>query len=83
MFQAQDGFDFDLEEDTPTEEMIERMEEKLESAQSEQKNLFLIIFQVSNLMICRERGVLRPEESCKLYITLQTICKLYLTNSLL
>ena len=34
------------EENIPTEEMIERMEEKLEEAQSEQKNLFLIVFQV-------------------------------------
>lgn len=29
----------------PTEEMVERMEEKLEAAQADQKNLFLIIFQ--------------------------------------
>lgn len=34
------------EGDKPTEETVERMEEKLESAQSDQKNLFLIIFQV-------------------------------------
>lgn len=33
--------------DKPTEEMVERMEEKLEAAQADQKNLFLIIFQVS------------------------------------
>uniref|UniRef100_A0A6P7GAR9 Nuclear cap-binding protein subunit 1-like n=1 Tax=Diabrotica virgifera virgifera TaxID=50390 RepID=A0A6P7GAR9_DIAVI len=33
----------DLEK--PTEEMIEKMEEKLEGAQGDQKNLFLIIFQ--------------------------------------
>lgn len=32
--------------DKPTEEMVERMEEKLEAAQADQKNLFLIIFQV-------------------------------------
>ena len=31
----------------PTEETVERMEEKLEAAQADQKNLFLIIFQVS------------------------------------
>nr|CAG4643826.1 EOG090X03JL [Lepidurus arcticus] len=31
--------------DPPTEEVVERMEEKLEAAQSDQKNLFLIIFQ--------------------------------------
>ena len=30
----------------PTEEMVERMEERLEMAQSDQKNLFLIVFQV-------------------------------------
>jgi hypothetical protein len=29
----------------PTEEYVERMEEKLEAAQADQKNLFLIIFQ--------------------------------------
>ena len=42
-----DGLDFDIrDEDVPTEEMIERMEEKLETVQGEQKNLFLIVFQV-------------------------------------
>ncbi len=30
----------------PTEEQVEKLEEKLESAQGDQKNLFLIIFQV-------------------------------------
>lgn len=38
------GLDAD-DEEPPTEEMVERMEEKLENAQSQQKNLFLIIFQ--------------------------------------
>ena len=33
--------------DRPSEEAVERMEEKLEAAQADQKNLFLIIFQVS------------------------------------
>lgn len=33
-------------EEKVTEEMVERMEEKIESAQGDQKNLFLIIFQV-------------------------------------
>ncbi|NXE57586.1 NCBP1 protein, partial [Casuarius casuarius] len=33
-------------EDGPLEEQIERLQEKVESAQSEQKNLFLVIFQV-------------------------------------
>ncbi|XP_032777092.2 nuclear cap-binding protein subunit 1 isoform X1 [Daphnia magna] len=32
-------------EEQPTEEMVERMEERLEAAQSDQKNLFLIVFQ--------------------------------------
>ena len=45
--QMRDGLDVDSPEDVPTEEMIERMEERMEAAQSEQKNLFLIIFQVS------------------------------------
>lgn len=34
------------EKEKPSEEMVERMEEKLEAAQADQKNLFLIIFQV-------------------------------------
>ncbi|ELT97533.1 hypothetical protein CAPTEDRAFT_202900 [Capitella teleta] len=42
---ARDGLDEDNDDDVPSEEQIERMEEKLEEAQSEQKNLFLIIFQ--------------------------------------
>ena len=32
----------------PSEDVVERMEEKLEAAQADQKNLFLIIFQVSS-----------------------------------
>jgi len=32
----------------PSEDVVERMEEKLEAAQADQKNLFLIIFQVRN-----------------------------------
>ncbi|XP_034940249.1 nuclear cap-binding protein subunit 1 [Chelonus insularis] len=35
----------DKEGERPTEEALERMEEQLEAAQSDQKNLFLIIFQ--------------------------------------
>lgn len=38
--------DEDMDDDVPTEEMVERMEERLETAQSQQKRLFLIIFQV-------------------------------------
>lgn len=34
-------------DDNVTEEMVERMEEKLEMAQADQKNLFLIVFQVN------------------------------------
>lgn len=30
----------------PSEDVVERMEERLEAAQADQKNLFLIIFQV-------------------------------------
>ena len=41
---ASDGLEVD--EDVPSDEQIESMEEKLETAQSDQKNLFLIIFQV-------------------------------------
>lgn len=33
-------------DDNVSEEMVERMEEKLELAQADQKNLFLIVFQV-------------------------------------
>ena len=32
----------------PTEEQVEKLEEKLEAAQGDQKNLFLIIFQVKS-----------------------------------
>lgn len=38
------------DEEVPSEEMIERLEEKLEAATSQQKNLFLIIFQVSLIL---------------------------------
>ncbi len=34
------------DEEGQLEEQIERLQEKVESAQSEQKNLFLVIFQV-------------------------------------
>ena len=32
-------------QEKPTEEQVEKLEEKLEAAQADQKNLFLIIFQ--------------------------------------
>lgn len=35
----------------PSEDVVERMEEKLEAAQADQKNLFLIIFQVYNFKV--------------------------------
>lgn len=35
------------DEEGQLEEQIERLQEKVESAQSEQKNLFLVIFQVN------------------------------------
>lgn len=40
------------EKEKPTEEAVESMEEKLEAAQADQKNLFLIIFQVRHLDCC-------------------------------
>ncbi|WAR00785.1 NCBP1-like protein [Mya arenaria] len=40
-----DGLDYDDDDDVPTEEMVERMEERLELVQNQQKRLFLIIFQ--------------------------------------
>nr|KAG5706568.1 hypothetical protein BaRGS_028739 [Batillaria attramentaria] len=45
-----DGMEIFSDEEVPTEEMIERMEEKLETATSQQKNLFLIIFQHHQLV---------------------------------
>lgn len=36
------------DEEGQLEEQIERLQEKVESAQSEQKNLFLVIFQVQS-----------------------------------
>lgn len=37
------------DEEVQLEEQIEKLQEKVESAQSEQKNLFLVIFQVRAL----------------------------------
>lgn len=39
----------DRNRERPSEDVVERMEEKLEAAQADQKNLFLIIFQVCYL----------------------------------
>jgi nuclear cap-binding protein subunit 1 len=47
--------------DPATEEMLERMEEKLEAAQTDQKNLFLIIFQ-RFIMLLTEHIVRREGE---------------------
>ena len=41
----------------PTEEHVEKLEEKLEAAQADQKNLFLIIFQVCVYSIRRKLGL--------------------------
>lgn len=46
--QAADDIETEKDDETPNSEMIERMVEKLEGAQSQQKNLFLIIFQVGS-----------------------------------
>ncbi|ESO92366.1 hypothetical protein LOTGIDRAFT_190753 [Lottia gigantea] len=61
---AADGLDMDgYDEDIPTTEMIDRMEEKLESAISQQKSLFLIIFQrfiillTEHLARCESEGI--------------------------
>lgn len=60
--QRDSGDDEDMEknsedEEGQLEEQIERLQEKVESAQSEQKNLFLVIFQVrpsqQNLQLLR------------------------------
>lgn len=36
----------DRNRERPSEDVVERMEERLEAAQADQKNLFLIVFQV-------------------------------------
>lgn len=48
-----DGLDYDEDDEIPTEEMVERMEEKLELVQNQQKRLFLIIFQVSFMKLIK------------------------------
>lgn len=45
----------------PTEEIVERMEEKLEAAQADQKNLFLIIFQVNSGSVWKLVPLLFPQ----------------------
>jgi len=45
--QRRDDFSVDDDRAVPTKEGIEREEEKLEEVQQAQKNLFLIIFQVT------------------------------------
>lgn len=43
---SEDEDNKDRNRERPSEDVVERMEEKLEAAQADQKNLFLIIFQV-------------------------------------
>ncbi|KAK7116077.1 nuclear cap-binding protein subunit 1-like [Littorina saxatilis] len=58
-----DGMEIFSDDEVPTEEMIERMEERLETATSQQKNLFLIIFQrfimvlTEHLAKCESAGI--------------------------
>lgn len=54
--QRDSGDDEDMDkasedEEGQLEEQIERLQEKVESAQSEQKNLFLVIFQVKGCFV--------------------------------
>lgn len=56
IFQRDSGDDEDMDkasedEEGQLEEQIERLQEKVESAQSEQKNLFLVIFQVKRCFV--------------------------------
>lgn len=58
--QRDSGDDEDMDkasedEEGQLEEQIERLQEKVESAQSEQKNLFLVIFQVILLFLLGKR----------------------------
>lgn len=60
--QRDSGDDEDMDkasedEEGQLEEQIERLQEKVESAQSEQKNLFLVIFQVPSASRESDRGV--------------------------
>ncbi|XP_056374895.1 nuclear cap-binding protein subunit 1 [Hyla sarda] len=58
-----DSYDDSGREDGPLEEQIDRLQEKVESAQSEQKNLFLVIFQrfimilTEHLVRCETGGI--------------------------
>lgn len=58
-----DGLDYEEDDEVPTEEMVERMEEKLELVQNQQKRLFLIIFQrfiiilTDHLARCESEGI--------------------------
>jgi len=53
--------------DVPTEEQVDKMEEKLEAAQADQKNLFLIVFQ-RFIMILSEH-ITRCDTDGKSFIT--------------
>ncbi|XP_060600407.1 nuclear cap-binding protein subunit 1-like isoform X2 [Ruditapes philippinarum] len=58
-----DGLDYEEDDEIPTEEMVERMEERLELVQNQQKRLFLIIFQrfiiilTDHLARCESEGI--------------------------
>ncbi|CAC5396916.1 NCBP1 [Mytilus coruscus] len=58
-----DGLEDDDDDDVPTESLIERMEERLDLAQNQQKRLFLIIFQrfimvlSDHLANCESNGI--------------------------
>lgn len=58
---AADDIEAEKDDETPNSEMIERMVEKLEGAQSQQKNLFLIIFQRFIIMLTEHFGQCETE----------------------
>lgn len=65
VFQRDSGDDEDMDkasedEEGQLEEQIERLQEKVESAQSEQKNLFLVIFQVKVCLFFKNASTLAP-----------------------
>lgn len=61
--EAEEGSPEKEDKDHPTEEMIERMEERLEAAQADQKNLFLIIFQRFIMLLTEE--IIKRETECE------------------
>ncbi|EMP37555.1 Nuclear cap-binding protein subunit 1-A [Chelonia mydas] len=67
-------------EDGPLEEQIERLQEKVESAQSEQKNLFLVIFQhhqiIQQYMLTLENLLFTAELDHHILAVFQQFCAL-------